>query len=178
MHFPPITIEGGAPPPGGPTLSSRLPDLSTFEASGEASGLLDREEFMNRRTFLHGLSTVLVGSAIGSLFPRLALSHHGWGWATGEEFELTGVIKAVKLGNPHGEMILDAKGDFAGEEWEVEIGQPWRNERAGLTEATLAIGTEVTAHGHRSANPDVKLMKAEWLMIGGVKHDLYPDRAS
>jgi hypothetical protein len=75
-------------------------------------------------------------------------------------------------------MFLDAKGAFEGEQWEVEIGQPWRNERALLTEDRLAIGTEVTVHGHRSTNPDVKLMKAEWLMIDGVKHDLYPDRES
>jgi uncharacterized protein DUF6152 len=131
---------------------------------------------MDRRTFLSGFAAVAGTFAI--LFPRFGLAHHGWGWATGEEFELTGVIKAVKLGNPHGEMTVDAKGDFAGEEWVVEIGQPWRNEQAGLTEAMLAAGTEVTAHGHRSANPDARLMKAEWLEIDGTKHDLYPDRES
>lgn len=133
---------------------------------------------MNRRTMLTGLAATAAFGLAMLARSKPAAAHHGWGWATGEEFELTGVIKAVKLGNPHGEMILDAKGDFAGEEWEVEIGQPWRNERAELSEALLAVGTEVTAHGHRSSNPDARLMKAEWLMIGGVKHDLYPDRDS
>ncbi len=137
---------------------------------------IDREEIMDRRTFLSGFAAAAGTFAI--LFPRFGLAHHGWGWATGDEFELTGVIKAVKLGNPHGEMTVDAKGDFAGEEWVVEIGQPWRNEQAGLTVEKLAKGTEVTVHGHRSANPDAKLMKAEWLEIGGTKHDLYPDRES
>lgn len=133
---------------------------------------------MNRRTFLNALAA---GPAFGTLvaaFPSLSRAHHGWGWATGEEFELTGTIKAAKLGNPHGELTVDAKGDFAGEEWVIEIGQPWRNQQAGLTEERLANGTEVLAHGHRSANPDARLMKAEWLTIGGVKHDLYPDRSS
>jgi hypothetical protein len=133
---------------------------------------------MNRRTFSLGLAAISGFGAIAATFPRLALAHHGWGWATGEEFELTGIIKAVKLGNPHGEMTVDAKGDFEGEEWVVEIGQPWRNAQAELTEAMLAPGTEVLSHGHRSANPDAKLMKAEWLMIDGKKHDLYPDRES
>ena len=131
---------------------------------------------MDRRSFLHGVT--LIGAGAVSALAGSARAHHGWGWATGEEFELTGIVKAVKLGNPHGEMTLDAKGPFEGEEWLVEIGQPWRNAQAGLTEARLAIGTEVTAHGHRSANPDAKLMKAEWVMIDGVKHDLYPDRQS
>ncbi|WP_316978821.1 DUF6152 family protein [Shumkonia mesophila] len=103
-----------------------------------------------------------------------AAAHHGWGWATGEEFELSGEIAAVRLGNPHGELTLDVKG----EQWVVEIGQPWRNERAGLTPEMLAEGTPVTAHGHRSANASERLMKAERLVIAGREHNLYPDRAS
>lgn len=134
---------------------------------------------MDRRTFLATMTGLAAVTGTGpALHPDPALAHHGWGWATGEEFELTGTITSVKLGNPHGEMTVDAKGAFEGEEWVVEIGQPWRNDRAGLTEAMLAPGTEVTAHGHRSADPDARLMKAEWLMIAGVRHDLYPDRDS
>lgn len=103
-----------------------------------------------------------------------AQAHHGWAWASDEEFELTGVIVAVRLGNPHGEITLDVKG----ERWVVEVGQPWRNERAGLTDDMFAVGRSVTAHGHRSARPGERLMKAEWLTIDGKRHDLYPDRRS
>ena len=60
----------------------------------------------------------------------------------------------------------------------VEIGQPWRNERAELTEDLLAVGTMVTAHGHRAADPEKRLMKAERLVIGGKDYNLYPDRDS
>ncbi len=28
------------------------------------------------------------------------LAHHGWSWTTGENMELTGIIKEVRLGNP------------------------------------------------------------------------------
>ncbi|MEJ8571723.1 DUF6152 family protein [Microbaculum marinum] len=133
---------------------------------------------MTSRAITTGLSAFAVGALLLAAGATLSLAHHGWGWATGEEFELSGTITAVKLGNPHGELTIDAAGDFEGEQWVVEIGQPWRNESAELTEEMLAIGTEMTAHGHRSSNPDVKLMKAEWLTIGGVKHNLYPDRES
>jgi Family of unknown function (DUF6152) len=133
---------------------------------------------MQRRSFLGALAALAAGGAFVPMLAPRAGAHHGWGWATGEEFELSGTIKAVRLGNPHGELTLDTMGDFEGEEWVVEIGQPWRNERAGISEAMLAVGTVVTAHGHRSANPDVKLMKAEWLTIDGTKHDLYPERTS
>jgi hypothetical protein len=125
---------------------------------------------MDRRGFLRLIGMTGIGSALAGA----AGAHHGWGWATDEEFELTGTITKVRLGNPHGEVSLDAKG----EEWVVEVGQPWRNERAGLTEELLATGTEMTAHGHRSANPNERLMKAERVVIAGKEYNLYPDRES
>ena len=103
-----------------------------------------------------------------------ALAHHGWGWATDEEFELTGTITKIRLGNPHGSVWVQAEGGV----WEVEVGQPWRNDRVGLTEEILSPGTEMTAHGHRSAKKDALLMKAERVVIGGKDYDLYPDRSS
>jgi hypothetical protein len=57
-----------------------------------------------------------------------ALAHHGWTWTTGGNIDLTGVIKTASLGNPHGVLTVDVEG----ETWTVEVGQPWRNERAGL----------------------------------------------
>ncbi|MEX2643937.1 MAG: DUF6152 family protein [Acetobacterales bacterium] len=128
---------------------------------------------MHRRDFLHGAVMAGAVAAVAAL-ALPAAAHHGWAWATDEEFELTGRITAVRLGNPHGELTLDA----AGESWTVEIGQPWRNRRVDLTESVLAPGTEVTAHGHRASDPSMRLMKAERLMIGGKDYDLYPDRGS
>jgi hypothetical protein len=37
-----------------------------------------------------------------------------------------------------------------GEKWVVEVRQPWRNEKAGLTAKLLSKGQTITAHGHRS----------------------------
>ncbi len=111
---------------------------------------------------------------LGTWMPPSILAHHGWGWATEEEFEITGEIVDVRLGNPHGEVTL-AVGD---ETWIVEVGQPWRNERAGLTEAMFQKGRTMTAHGHRSSRQAERLVKAERVVIDGQDYILYPDRQS
>ncbi len=111
--------------------------------------------------------------AAAALAPLPARAHHGWAWAENEEFSLTGIISAVRLGNPHGEVDLEAADGL----WTAEIGQPYRNDRAGLSDALLAIGTEVTLEGHRSRDPDQRLMKAERVIIAGQLYDLYPDRS-
>jgi hypothetical protein len=121
------------------------------------------------RIWLAGMALV-----VGAVVVQGALAHHGWGWATGEEFEITGTITEVRLGNPHGEVALDV----AGESWIIEVGQPWRNERAGLTADLLTAGRSVTVHGHRSAREGERLVKAERLVIDGKSYDLYPNRES
>jgi hypothetical protein len=68
--------------------------------------------------------------------------------------------------------------DVKGEKWIVEVGQPWRNERAGLTAKMLSKGQVITAHGHRSATKGKRLMKAERVVIDGKSYNLYPDRKS
>ena len=103
-----------------------------------------------------------------------AQAHHGWAWATDEEFEITGVIQSVRLGNPHGEVTIDVDG----EEWVVEVGQPWRNDRVGLSKEMLSQGREITVHGHRSAKEGERLVKAERVVIDGEDYDLYPGRTS
>ena len=74
--------------------------------------------------------------ALGLAFSSgAALAHHGWSWTTGENMVLTGIIKKVRLGNPHG--ILEV--EVGGEMWTIEVGQPWRNERAGLGDGLSLI---------------------------------------
>jgi Family of unknown function (DUF6152) len=117
-----------------------------------------------------GFYAAAIGAAL--LLPSLALAHHGWSWTTGENIELTGTITDVRLGNPHGELTLDVDGT----PWTVEVGQPWRNSRAGLEDGDLAEGVVLTVSGEPSADPDEKLLKVERLWIGGVEFELYPER--
>lgn len=117
----------------------------------------------------------IAGALLISLAPVAPLAaHHGWAWATAEEFELAGTVKDVRHGNPHGEMRLAARSG----EWLVQIGQPWRNARAGLTAQLLRPGTRLLVHGHRSARKGERLMKAERIVIAGKSYNLYPDRPS
>jgi hypothetical protein len=138
------------------------------ERHAQHGGLAMHKRF-KRRTWL-----ALLALVAGLVLPPGAGAHHGWGWATEEEFELTGMITHVRLGNPHGEVTLDVQG----ERWVVEVGQPWRNARAGLREELLQVGRVITAHGHRSATEGERVMKAERVVIDGTHYNLYPDRAS
>ena len=118
---------------------------------------------------------VIAGAILIGLAPLAPLAaHHGWAWATNEEFELAGTVKSVRHGNPHGTMMLNTRSG----EWTVEIGQPWRNEQAGLTRELLKPGTRLLIHGHRSARKGERLMKAERILIAGKSYNLYPDRPS
>ena len=67
------------------------------------------------------------------------------------------MIVAAKLGNPHGLLTLEV----SGAQWIVEVGQPWRNERAGLKDEMLVKGVKLTVAGHRHADPKKRVFKAE-----------------
>lgn len=99
-------------------------------------------------------------------------AHHGWSWAEDSNAELVGTIVEAKLGNPHGELTVDVDGA----KWIVEVGQPWRNQRAGLKDEMLVKGVKLTVSGHRHADPKKRIFKAERVFIDGKKYDLYSDR--
>lgn len=117
-------------------------------------------------------NVLILGAVLAALAAAPARAHHGWEWAEAGNSELTGTVVAAKLGNPHGELTLDV----AGADWVVEVGQPWRNERAGLKDEMLAKGVKLTVAGHRHADPKKRVFKAERITIDGKKYDLYPDR--
>ena len=99
-------------------------------------------------------------------------AHHGWSWTTGGNIDLTGVITSVRLGNPHGLLEVDVEGEV----WTLEVGQPWRNQRAGLKDGDLAEGVEIRAIGEPSADASEKRMKVERLFLGAREYILYPSR--
>lgn len=123
---------------------------------------------LTRRTFGLGIIGIILTVF---LIPQ-AGAHHGWAWTDSENVELTGVITSVRLGNPHGRITVRAND----EEWLVEVGQPWRNARAGLTDEILSEGTEITAIGQRSVDHSERRLKAERVVIEGQEYVLYPGR--
>ncbi|ATE63185.1 DUF6152 family protein [Rhizorhabdus dicambivorans] len=104
--------------------------------------------------------------------PAAVPAHHGWAWTTGKNIEIAGRVVEAKLGNPHGVVILDVQGA----RWTVEVGQPWRNERAGLKDRDFAAGVRLRIAGEPSADPKARLIKAERIFIGDRRFDLYPER--
>lgn len=104
----------------------------------------------------------------------VASAHHGWRWTSDTDVEVSGVIESVSLGNPHGVLIINVNG----EKWTAEVGQPWRNQRAGLTEEMMAVGNDIKVEGQRSTNPYERVVKAESVVVNGKRHILYPDRVN
>ena len=121
---------------------------------------------MTRLLFIAVLAVGLTASTIG------ALAHHGWSWTTGGNIDLTGIIKTLRLGNPHGILKIDVDG----EEWTAQVGQPWRNDRAGLKDGDLAVGVEIRLIGEPAADVSEKLIKVERLFLGEQEYILYPGR--
>ena len=121
---------------------------------------------MMRLLFIAILALGLTAPTVG------ALAHHGWSWTTGGNIDLTGIIKTVRLGNPHGILTIDVES----EEWRAEVGQPWRNARAGLKDGDLAEGVEIRVIGEPSADLSERRVKVERLFLGNREYVLYPGR--
>ena len=109
--------------------------------------------------------------ALGLMAPTVE-AHHGWSWTTGGNIDLTGIVTAVRLGNPHGVLKIDVEG----ETWTAEVGQPWRNRRAGLRDGDLAEGVEIRVIGEPAADVSERRIKVERLFLGQREYVLYPGR--
>lgn len=103
-----------------------------------------------------------------------ASAHHGWTGYGAEEFSLSGTVQSANLGGPHGVVRVRDEG---GRVWDVVLGPPRNQSRAGLTEGALPAGAAVTALGHRHLDPNRLEMKTERLRVGETVFDIYPDRS-
>jgi hypothetical protein len=101
-----------------------------------------------------------------------ALAHHGWSGYLDDDFELTGVVEEIELGNPHGHLMVHADDGV----WNVVLGPPARNRRAGINDRVIEVGDTVTAYGKRHRDPDRLEMKTERLEAGDRAYDIYPER--
>lgn len=125
---------------------------------------------LTRRALLLGAG----GAGLTLALP--AAAHHGWRSFGEGRFELSGRVETVYLGNPHGELAVRVEAGPDAGLWEVGLGPPYRNRRAGIEEGTVAPGDEVTAIGKRHRDPAVLAMKTERLVVGGETYDIYPER--
>lgn len=119
-----------------------------------------------------GCSLAIGLGAAGAAPP--ASAHHGWAGYGPEEFSLSGTVQGANLGGPHG--VVKVR-DGAGRVWDVVLGPPRNQSRAGLTEAELPAGVAVVAFGHRHLDPNRLEMKTERLHVADRVFDIYPDRS-
>jgi hypothetical protein len=170
-------ISGTAPPSPSTSPWASLPDpaVRAVSTAGRQWRFVRYRRPMMANLGWHRTRRALAALAWAAMAlgaPSTALAHHGWTWAEDVNSELNGVIVAAKLGNPHGELTLEV----GGARWTVEVGQPWRNERAGLKDDMLVKGVKLIVAGHRHVDPKKRIFKAERIFIDGRKFDLYPDR--
>ena len=125
-----------------------------------------------RRSLAARLGLVAFGLGVAAATPTSA--HHGWGGYGAEEFSLTGTVQSANLAGPHGVVRVR---DGEGRVWDVVLGPPRNQSRAGLTEAELPAGAAVAAYGHRHLDPNRLEMKTERLRVEDRWFDIYPDRS-
>ena len=124
-----------------------------------------------RRTALRAALALCIGACIAAASPP-TWAHHGWNGYGTDDFALSGTVESASLGNPHGLIKVRAADGV----WDVVLGPPANQRRAGLTEQALPPGTAITAYGRRHRDPDRREMKTERVRVGERDFDIYPDR--
>ncbi len=118
--------------------------------------------------------TRMIGASFAlALVAIPASAHHGWGGNATEHFELSGTVEApVSLAGPHATMKIKSEGKV----WDITLAPSNRTARAGLTEATLPVGAQVSIRGHRNLDPNKLEVKTERVTYNGKLYNVYPDR--
>ena len=97
-----------------------------------------------------------------------AAAHHGWGSYNAETpMTIEGVIDAVTLQNPHGEMTVAHEGAA----WLITLAPLSRMNARGASAEIVQQGKTVKAYGYpkRDGTPEIR---AEWIEIDGQHFEL------
>jgi hypothetical protein len=106
--------------------------------------------------------------AVASLFPALALAHHGWSeYDSTRTLKLTGTILESGYEHPHGFVKLDTPGKT----WMVVLAPPSRMEFRGLGRELLNPGATVTVEGYQNRGKPEEL-RAERITAAGKTVEL------
>ena len=122
---------------------------------------------LNRR----GLLGAVLIAALAA--PSLALAHHGWSWADGEQTELKGTIQKISMAPPHPTLTVRAADGVV---WQVDLANPNQTARSGFTGNSAKPGDAIVILGNRHQDKTKTQMKAVRITIGAKTYDLYPER--
>jgi hypothetical protein len=106
-----------------------------------------------------------------------ALAHHSFAaeFDLDQPIKLRGTVTEVEFMNPHSWIHIDVrKDDGTVESWAIEGGTPNTLFRMGITQRSLAVGTEILVDGYRSRDGanrangrDITLPDGRKLFLGG-----------
>jgi hypothetical protein len=117
------------------------------------------------RKLLLGVLAIFVAAMLGGAPVR---AHHGWSaYDAAAVIKVEAPVKAVRYGNPHGEIEID----YEGKTWVVVLAPPSRMQARGLTKEELVEGAAVTveAYPRRDGTPE---MRAERITLNGKTVEL------
>lgn len=104
----------------------------------------------------------LAAAALFAAAPTVAWAHHGWSsYDEANPVTVTGPLKEVVWGNPHG----SAKMDWRDREWDVVLAPVSRMTARGLAEAEIDKGQRVTLIGYVRRDGTAE-MRIERIRIG------------
>lgn len=104
---------------------------------------------------------VTLAAALASM-PVAALAHHGWSsYNEAEPVTLTGPLKDVVWGNPHG----SAKMNWQGKEWDVILAPVSRMTARGLSLDDIDEGQTITLTGYVRRDGTAE-MRIERIKVG------------
>lgn len=118
---------------------------------------------------MRGLAMAAAALLLGA---GAASAHHGWAAYSDKDGEVSGVIEAASLGQPHGLIKVRARDGV----WDVMLAPPAAIERSGLKLEAVPRGARVTARGHKRVDGTLEI-KTERLTVGDRTYDLYPSRS-
>ena len=119
------------------------------------------------------MRTSLLAAAIGTLLAALPVwAHHAFAaeFDAKQPVTLRGKVSKVEFINPHSWVHVDVRGDDGKTiTWMIEGGSPNTLFRRGVTQASLALGTEVVVDGYRAKDGSFKANGRDITLTDGKK---------
>ena len=106
-------------------------------------------------------AALIAGMLLALSVPTLA--HHSFSnfWYMDKTVEVTGMVKSLKLVNPHSELAIEVTEGGQASTWYITSeGTGSALRKAGWTPDSLPIGTKVTIAGHPSRKEGAKALAA------------------
>lgn len=108
---------------------------------------------------------ILCALGCGAAVALATRAQLGWDGFGSSLTEVTGKITQAQLHRPEGLLKLDTGGAV----WTVDIGTPEQNRMAGLDDAMIAPGRQITVFGKREEARGGLRMMAEAVVTGGQR---------